>query len=83
MAMRRQPDGLPESTGKVVSAQARNRRQAIKGEIAFQICFNVIQHTAQSALIEPSSCGTYPDIKASLILTWQAAGRDPGQAGCK
>ena len=49
------PNGLPVGTGKVIPAQARNRGRAIKAEIAFQICFYLIQHTQESTSIKPSS----------------------------
>ena len=53
VAMRRLPDSLAEGPREMVSAQARNRRHAIDAEIAFEVCFDVVQHTKKPAPIEP------------------------------
>ena len=45
VAMRGLPDCLLKGSRKMMSAQTRNRCHAIKGKIAFQACFYVIQHT--------------------------------------
>ena len=47
---------MPEGPRKVVSAQASNGCHEIKGEIALQVRFNVIQHTLEPAAIQRSSC---------------------------
>ena len=56
VAMRRLSDCLPEGSRKMVSAQARNRCHALYAKIAFQVRFYVIQHTEESAPIEPLNC---------------------------
>src|SRR4029450_8651828 len=56
VAMGRLPDSLPEGAREMVSAQGCDRCHVIKGETAFKVCLDVIQHTEQSASIKPSSC---------------------------
>lgn len=53
VAMRRLPDSQPEGPREMVSAQARDRCDAIDAEIAFEVCFYIVQHTKKPASIEP------------------------------
>jgi len=53
VAMWRLPDGLPEGSREMKSAQTRNRGDAIDAEIAFEVCFDVVQHTKKPASIQP------------------------------
>src|SRR5262249_32678634 len=55
IAMRRPADGGLEGPREMKLAQARNRREMIDREIAFEVGFDVVEHTGQPALIEPAS----------------------------
>jgi hypothetical protein len=62
--MGRFSDGLSKGSRKMVSAQARNRCHAFKAKIAFQVRINIVQHTKESALIEPLVCTTRKKLSA-------------------
>jgi hypothetical protein len=47
--MRRLPNCLPEGSGKMEAAQARNFCHALYAEIAFQVRFDVVQYTHEYA----------------------------------
>jgi hypothetical protein len=67
VAMWRLPHCVLEGARKMVSAQACNRCHAIKGKIALQVRFYVIQNAEEPALIEAS-----PGATKDRLVEWRA-----------
>ena len=63
------------------SAQARNRCHALYAEFAFQVRFDVVQHTQESAPIEPLNCASRKGLSGrcgDILLN-----EPRGQTGCE